>query len=119
METFKIDYRDFDAQAVIEVDHDNFTPEAAMEHLTFFTWLEEQPDLDEPVLSAIKTHALAAIRVATFNNYNEHGVQSYFQDLEGYFPLDGSAGLKLLSVTPYSFYLSELDVTGSSEFEPA
>jgi len=53
---------------------------------------------------------MECIKVATFNNYNEKGVISEFEEMEGWPRIDGTNGITLLDVSAYEFYEGDLDL---------
>ena len=90
-----------EAEAEFEVDTEKFTAEIAQEVLDFWTWdYDEEAD---PVDEAMKKTAMEVIRVATFEGYNTDGVKDEFNSKEGWWKLDGSAGITLISVSGYEF----------------
>lgn len=98
---YTFDYNKMEAEAIFEVDTEVFTDEHALATLEFFTWdYDEEAD---PVDEVMKKYALEAIKVATEENYNELGVIEEFDSFEGFCKIDGSAGIKLISVTAYRF----------------
>lgn len=108
IKTYTFNYDLWEAKAVFEVDTEKFTEKMATPTLEFFTW---DYDKDEnPVDEVMKKYALRVIELATFNNFNAQGVISLFKRQEGYTLLDGSTGLKLISVEGYEFSESSLEV---------
>lgn len=98
---YTFNYNIYEAEATFKVDTEKFTAEIANETLTFFTWdYDKEAD---PIDEVMKKYAMEAIRIATFNNYNEYGVKSEFNQLEGYCKVDGSMGVELMSVEGYDF----------------
>ena len=76
--------------------------------LDFFTWdYDEEAD---PIDELMKKYALKAIWVATANNYNLVGVQSWFKSEEGFIAVDGSQGVELCAISAYEFNEDSLDM---------
>ncbi|MCH8567597.1 MAG: DUF2528 family protein [Balneolales bacterium] len=98
---FHCNYDMYEANVLLEVDTDKFTPEVANEVLTFWTWDYDKEN--DPVEECLKKICLEVIRVATANNYNEHGVISDFENKEGWYRLNGEDGVKLMRVDAYEF----------------
>ena len=103
---YNYEYGFAEATVSFQVDTDVFTAEKANETLTFFTWIYDKGA--DPVDEVMKKYAIEAIKQATFNNYNEFGVITAFEDNEGFGRLDGSIGITLLEVTGYDFDESQL-----------
>ncbi|GEM_PF-762633 len=83
------------------VDTDKFTPVMAKEILEFFTWdYNEEAD---PIDEVMNKYAMSAIKIATFEGYNENGVISEFENKEGFYPLNEKTGIQLVSVSGYEF----------------
>lgn len=107
--TYEFDYGFEQAYCSFLVDTERFTDKHANATLEFYSW-DYDKDAD-PVDEVMKKYALAAIKFATFNGHNVHGVISDFAETEGYGMVDGSIGVKLLSVGEYDFDESDLQVT--------
>lgn len=106
--TYHFDYDYLEAEARFEIDTDKFTAELAKETLEFFTWQYDKEA--DPVDEVMKKYAMEAIRIATFNNYNAFGVTSDFKNKEGFAPIDGSKGIKLMMVSAYEFDEEKLEM---------
>lgn len=105
---YEFDYACREASATFEIDLDVFTPDMAKEALSFFSW-----DYDknaDPIDEMMKKYAIEAIKIATFNNYNEIGVRSEINELEGFCPVDGTRGITLTDVLGYEFDEDSLSV---------
>lgn len=98
---YSYNYNHYDATVSFEIDTEVFTEEIAKATLEFFTWDYDKEN--NPIDEVLKKYALQAIRVSTFNDFNEHGVISEFENMEGYCRLDGSNGIMLVEVTGYEF----------------
>ena len=110
---FDFNYDSYEAGALFKVDTSIFTAEHANATLEFFTWdYDKEAD---PIEEVMKKYALEAIQIATFNNYNEHGVISEFEDNEGFARIDGSLGITLISVQRYEFGSDDLVMTITNE----
>ena len=101
IKTYKFNYDFHEASATFEVDTEKFTEKEANELLNFFVW--EWDKNNDPVDEALKKYAFTAIRVATKGDYNTNGVKDEFDDMEGYYPVDGSFGIKLIYAEGYQF----------------
>jgi uncharacterized membrane protein len=99
--TYKFEYDSFKAEAVFVVDNSKFMPHMAKELLDFFTcdYDEHEDAIDE----LMKKYALIAIKAATAENLNLHGVIDYFKKAEGLLAIDGSMGVELIEVEKYEF----------------
>lgn len=107
LKTYSFDYNNGDASVSFIVDTEIFTEEMAKATLEFFSW--DYDDDEPPIDEVMKKYAMQAIKIATFNDYNEFGVISEFEDLEGFARIDGSLGIKLTNVEKLDlddFYLS-------------
>lgn len=101
-------YNTYEASVGFRVDTERFTPQMALDTLTFFDWpWDEEAD---PVDEVLKKYALVAIKIATFEDYNVYGVTQEFQNKEGFGPVDGSTGLTLTYVQEYEFDEEALEV---------
>ena len=98
---YSYNYNSYDATVSFEIDTEVFTEEVANATLEFFTWDYDKEN--NPIDEVLKKYALEAIRVATFNDFNEYGVISEFENKEGYCRLDGSNGIELVEITGYEF----------------
>ena len=111
MRHYTFNYNIYDAEACFKVDTEIFKPEDAKELLEFFTW-----DYDEnadPIDELMKKYAMTAIKIATAENYNLLGVQSWFKDQEGFIAVDGSQGVELNLISAYEFDEDALEMTVS------
>lgn len=103
---YDFDYYFGEARSVIEVDKDKFTAKDAKVMLEFFCWsYDKSGDLIEEYLKKL---AIQTIKVATEGDWNTKGTINAMDNMEGWPPLDGSVGLKLLDVTGYEFSEDEL-----------
>lgn len=106
--TYDFNYDFHEATAKFEVDTEIFTDDMAKATLEFFCWdYDEEAD---PVDEVLKKYTIEAIREATDNNHNTYGVIQDFKRKEGFAPVDGSTGIKLLDVRLYEFDESKLTV---------
>lgn len=97
-----------EAYVKFKIDTKKITPDKAQALLDFFIW---SYDLDAPPLDEImKKYAIKAIEIATFESYNEYGVKCWFEETEGFIPLDGSHGIELINVIPYEFDENSLNI---------
>lgn len=103
IEKYKIDYQVYEAFCILEVDDTKVTMQLCKEFLDFFSW--EHPCDDEGDLKheAIKKIGIQCIKESTFNFHNTKGVISDFENLEGFPKIDGSQGIKLITVEGYDF----------------
>lgn len=100
----------FGMQVTLAVDTDIFTKEMAMEHINFF--LNNFDNSHETAIDyAIRSHAKACLYSAIQGDYNAFGVMDDMSNQEGYFPVDGSKGIVLVSVGKF-----ELDLEDSFVF---
>lgn len=101
--TYNFEYDFGEAFVSFEVDLKIFTPDIALATLNFFTWdnaWDESKDLIDEVL---KKYAIEAIKVSTCDDFNHIGVISVFESYEGFCRLDGSTGIRLISVLGLTF----------------
>lgn len=110
-QVFDYDYAIGEASAKFEVDRDILKPDTAIEYLKFFRWEEPYDKDGDPIDELIKKMAMQAIRFATQNSHNLYGVTCDFDEAEGWLPVDGRFGVKLIEVSPYEFRESELEET--------
>jgi hypothetical protein len=108
---YKFIYNTYDANASFIVDTEIFKEEDAKELLEFFSWNYDKNA--NPIDELMKKYAIKAIWVATTENYNLYGVQSWFEEQEGFINVDGSQGVELTSVTEYEFDEDGLEVVVS------
>lgn len=108
---YQFNYDYYSAGADFTVDVDEFGEENARVLLDFFLW-EYDTDGD-PVDELMKKYALQAIRVATAEDLNVEGVREWFYNAEGFPPVDGTVGITLDSVEPYTFEESDLAMNKS------
>lgn len=107
-EIYDFDYDMGEASCRFEVNRDVFTVEMANATLGFFTW--DYDDEADPIDEVVKKYAQQAIWYATKNDHNENGVIKDFEGGEGYARVDGSMGIKLISVSGYEFDWSRLEM---------
>lgn len=109
---YNFDYSCGDASVSFEVDTDVFNEEMAKEILGFFSWIYDK--FNDPVEEVMKKYAIKVIHLATanYNNLTVDGLIREFNEFEGFAPVDGSCGIRLLSVDGYEFIenLLELEV---------
>lgn len=112
IKTYNFEYGFMDeASATFEVDTEKFTPKMANNVLSFFSWdYDKEAD---PIVEVMKKYAMTAIKIATSDNYSTYGVTDEFNDLEGYYPVNGSQGIKLTNCQQYEFNEEELHYTVS------
>lgn len=109
---YDFDFKDGEASASFEVNTSLFTDDMALATLEFYSW-DYENDFDDshtPVDEVMKKYALESIRSATFNSFNLHGVIRDFEGRDGFAKIDGSSGIKLLSVKRFEFDEEDLDV---------
>jgi len=107
--TYTIIYNGCEGKAVFTVDTEKFTAEIAKQTLEFFTW-DYDSDAD-PIAEVMKKYGMAAIKEATFGNWNTQGVISQFDNKEGFYPIDGTCGVKLINVEGYEFYDEDIELS--------
>lgn len=105
---YKFDYNFHEASVTFEVDIEKFTPEIANITLEFFMWDYDKEN--DPVDEVMNKYALESIKVAYFNNLNEKGVISDFDQKEGFAKIDGSMGILLTEISEYEFLENDLIV---------
>lgn len=103
---YKFEYDYHEADVHFKVDTEKFTKEMAYDTLNFFTW--DYDEDEDPIYEVMKKYAMEAIRIATFNNYNEFGVIDEFNDNEGFYRIDGSYGITLVQINGYEFDTDKL-----------
>lgn len=92
--------------ALLEISDDQETEEAIKKQLLSFSDGEkllnsENGDVIQAYLKQMSTQLITASIDCTLS-----GVVKLFQDKDGFVPLDGSKGLKLLSIDNWVFHLS-------------
>lgn len=98
---YTFDYNIYDAQASFKVDTEKFTEEIAKSTLDFFDFdYDKEADIIDEVL---KKYAMEAIRISTFDNYSTKEVIKDFNCNEGFFRVDGTMGIELMTVKRYDF----------------
>lgn len=98
---YDFNYRMDEAGACFTVDTEKFTPELAKSYLEFFSW--DYDDEADPLDELMKKYGMQAIKIATSENFNVHGVQGWFEEAEGFPNIDGSSGITLTYVDEYEF----------------
>jgi hypothetical protein len=98
---YTFNYNIYDAEACFKVDTEKFKEEDAKLLLEFFDWNYDKES--DPIDELMKKYAIKAIWVATAENYNLFGVQSWFKEQEGFMAVDGSQGVELNLVSAYEF----------------
>jgi Protein of unknown function (DUF2528) len=101
IKNYEFKYNIYEAEVSFTVDTNVFTKEHANATLEFFTW-DYDKDAD-PIDEVMKKYAMEAIKIATFNGYNEYGVKREFEGYEGYCRVDGSMGITLTHIFEYEF----------------
>ncbi|MDM1536382.1 hypothetical protein [Myroides odoratimimus] len=89
---YKVMYGFHDWECTIEINEELFTPQLLQSALDFFCWdYNKKGNLYEEYAKKL------AKQIAYFSmDWNESGIIDQFEDLEGYPPLDGSMGVKLI-----------------------
>lgn len=105
------DYDMREAYAEFDVDTEIFKADHALMILSFFTWDWNREN--DPVDEVMKKFAIRAIEIASVNNFNAYGVSEEFKDQEGFMPVDGSHGIKLIQVEGYQFDEEKLSIETS------
>ncbi|MEQ9309711.1 MAG: DUF2528 family protein [Balneolaceae bacterium] len=99
MDTYRIEHDDTYWECTVQIDHEKADP--AIKEMVEF-WLGWEDLLDENDGDYTKTFlqnlAYLVLVLVIGKNYNLFGVTEEFKDLEGWVPLDGSFGIKLLQV---------------------
>lgn len=109
LKIYKFIYGTHEGEIQFEIDTDKFTEEKANDTLTFFIW--DYNKKANPINEVMKKYAIQALEFATFNNHNARGVKSDFENYEGFYPVDGSHGIRLIYVEGYNFDENYLNVT--------
>lgn len=92
-------------ECTIEFDTEIFTEELLQECLDFFSWeYDEEGDLYEEYARKIAKNILRLLIVADLGS-----IESRFKELEGFPPIDGSYGIKLIDVDNFEF--EDIDFT--------
>lgn len=108
IKTYEYEYDCGEATASFQVDTEVFTEKHAQDTLGFFSWnFDEEND---PIDEVMKKYALEAIRMATINNHNISGVKRDFDNLEGFYNIDGKYGITLIYVEGLEFKDHLLDI---------
>jgi len=102
IKNYKFVYNMYEAEVEFLVDTELFTTEMAKSSLKFFIW-DYNKDAD-PIAEIIKKYAMKAI-IASSRGYmnNVYSIEQEFVNCEGFIKVDGSVGIKLISITPYEF----------------
>jgi hypothetical protein len=98
---YDFDYNNGEAGASFTVDTEKFNPELVKAYLEFFSW--DYDDEEDPLDELMKKYGMQAIKIATSENFNEHGVKGWFEEAEGFPNIDGSVGIELTYVEEYEF----------------
>lgn len=107
MKKYEFNYDFNKAECGFEVT-EKYTEEMALATLEFFSW--DYDNDGNPVDEAVKKIALQCIKEATAENWNEVGVISAFENMEGFPLIDGSRGIKLTHVSGLEFEDEELEM---------
>lgn len=105
---YDFDYRMGEAGACFTVDTEKFNPALAKAYLEFFSWSYDEDE--DPLDELMKKYGMQAIKIATSENYNEIGVQDWFDEEEGFPRIDGSDGITLTYVAEFEFDERDLSV---------
>lgn len=106
---YDFNYDMYEMEACFEVDTDKFTADHAKATLEFFTWNYDKEA--DPIDEVMKKYAIVAMNIATQEDYNEYGVISEFNDKEGFCKIDGSSGIKLISISGFEIEEHLLEMT--------
>lgn len=105
---YNYNYND-DAFVVFEVDDDKFTEDIAKECLDFFIW--DYDDWGNPVEELLKNYAIEIIKLNCGNSsLSVHGIIREMGEMEGFVPLDGSIGLKLITSSRLEIYRGNIEL---------
>lgn len=87
-------------ECTLEVNEEIFTQENAKSLLEFFSW-----DWDKDASDFRKEYFLKIAQkvIMLSAHYSEMGILNWFQDTEGFPPLDGSYGIKLIDFDEFVF----------------
>jgi len=105
-EIYEFNYDFYKASCEIEIDREKFTKELANETLTFFSWYYDKNA--DPIDEVLKKYAMLAIEKAS-EGYSISELQNH--QFEGFADMDGSLGIKLLSVESFEFDEEDLTMT--------
>lgn len=95
--------------ALLEISDNQETKEAIKKQLLFFSDGQklldaENGDVIQAYLKQMSTQFITASIDCT-----QSGVMKLFQDKDGFVPIDGSKGVKLLSIDNWVFHLSDFE----------
>jgi len=95
---YKFQY-DYWCDVIFEVDTEKYTEELALTTLEFFTWHYNKTS--DPIIEVLKKISIQCLSLS-LDGYNIYGVIEDFDNKEGFPKLDGSLGLKLITIDDFS-----------------
>lgn len=96
---YKIEYGFMDWECTLEINETIFTPELLKEALDFFVWdYDKTNNLYEEYAKKIAKQVILLSMT-----WNEEGIIDEFIEMEGFPPLDGSMGVKLIRCDTFEF----------------
>lgn len=113
---YKVDY-DFKAEVVIEINHNVMTEKNLAEINNFWSNSKSRAQREGSVLNAVlKMLAATVLRLQVEHGYNTGGIIDLFNwndrnGQEGWPEMDGSHGIKLVSVDEFSFEYGEMSIS--------
>lgn len=109
---YKLDY-DWKADVVIEINHDIATESFFHELNDFWCESEDRVDEDGSAFSGVmKLLAVVILQLTVeFPNKNTNGIKQLFKDgQEGWPPMDGEYGIKIVSIDSFCFDSSDFSL---------
>lgn len=87
-------------ECTLQIDETVFTEEIAKSLLEFFSW-DWDKEADDLRIEYCKKIAQKILPLSS--HYSELGILNWFSDAEGFPPLDGSSGIKLIDFDEFQF----------------
>lgn len=105
MKKVKISYEWWNA--IVEIDETPETVEYMKDQLMFWTGGERRIDYEDGDVETAYLKMLGEAMISQTMRLNIHGILNYFSEAEGWALLDGSFGIRLVSVDNWEFETDE------------
>lgn len=106
VKTYEYEYDTWDASVTLEVDLEKFDKTMALLTLNFFSWNWDREA--DPIDEVMKKYAMECLRIASHEELNIQGVIIQMNHVEGFGPVDGSIGIKLVEVSGVELDIDKL-----------
>tara|TARA_R110002072_G_scaffold299355_1_gene474683 strand:+ start:379 stop:744 length:366 start_codon:yes stop_codon:yes gene_type:complete len=97
-------------EMLVEINPCDKTLAGMKEQLLFWTGGEGCIDAEDGDIESAFLKMLAAEILPLSQEYNLRGINNYFNEAEGWLPVDGTFGVKVIDLSAWEFMRHEMDV---------